>query len=55
MSKKTELVNMILKLRDKRHDIKEARHLYELTNKMLEKIYIDECKKANVELIKIEI
>lgn len=49
MSRKTELVEMILQLRDKKYDIKEARHLYSLSNAQLEKIYNYECKKKGIE------
>lgn len=39
MSRKTELVEAILKIRKKENDIAEAKHLFRLSNPELEKIY----------------
>ena len=47
MSKKTELVQAILKFRNKENDIAEAKHLYSLTNSQLIKIYNSENRKNN--------
>lgn len=52
MSKKTELVEAILKIRKKENDIAEAKYLYTLTNQQLEKIYNSESKRTEQEVLK---
>ena len=51
MSKKTELVEAILKIRKKENDLAEAKYLYTLTNQQLEKIYNSESKRTEQEVL----